>query len=94
MDMDTENRIVTPDLSPEDTDLEFSLRPRQLTDYIGQDKVKENLAVYIQAARGRGEKKKLLSAACGKRLPAEGGCKAGFSKSGERSRNELDLMAC
>ena len=27
MDMDTENRIVTPDLSPEDTDLEFSLRP-------------------------------------------------------------------
>ena len=26
MDMDTENRIVTPDLSPEDTDLEFSLR--------------------------------------------------------------------
>ena len=37
MDMDTENRIVTPDLSPEDTDLEFSLRPRQLTDYIGQD---------------------------------------------------------
>ena len=45
MDMDTENRIVTPDLSPEDTDLEFSLRPRQLTDYIGQDKAKENLSV-------------------------------------------------
>lgn len=36
MDMDTENRIVTPDLSPEDTDLEFSLRPRQLADYIGR----------------------------------------------------------
>ena len=49
MDMDTENRIVTPDLSPEDTDLEFSLRPRQLTDYIGQDKAKENLSVYIEA---------------------------------------------
>ena len=55
MDMDTENRIVTPDLSPEDTDLEFSLRPRQLTDYIGQDKVKENLSVYIEAARRRGD---------------------------------------
>ena len=54
MDMDTENRIVTPDLSPEDTDLEFSLRPRQLTDYIGQDKAKENLSVYIEAARRRG----------------------------------------
>ena len=55
MDMDTENRIVTPDLSPEDTDLEFSLRPRQLTDYIGQDKAKENLSVYIEAARRRNE---------------------------------------
>ena len=55
MDMDTENRIVTPDLSPEDTDLEFSLRPRQLTDYIGQDKAKENLSVYIEAARRRGD---------------------------------------
>lgn len=55
MDMDTENRIVTPDLSPEDSDLEFSLRPRQLTDYIGQDKAKENLSVYIEAARRRGD---------------------------------------
>ena len=55
MDMDTENRIVTPDLSPEDTDLEFSLRPRQLTDYIGQDKAKDNLSVYIEAARRRGD---------------------------------------
>ncbi len=55
MDMDIENRIVTPDLSPEDADLEFSLRPRRLTDYIGQDKVKENLSVYIEAARRRGD---------------------------------------
>ena len=55
MDMDTENRIVTPALSPEDTDLEFSLRPRQLADYIGQDKAKENLSVYIEAARRRGD---------------------------------------
>ena len=55
MDMDTENRIVTPDLSPEDTDLEFSLRPRQLADYIGQEKAKENLSVYIEAARRRGD---------------------------------------
>ena len=55
MDMDTEIRTVTPDLSPEDTDLEFSLRPRQLADYIGQDKAKENLSVYIEAARRRGD---------------------------------------
>ena len=55
MDMDTENRIVTPDLSPEDTDLEFSLRPRQLTDYIGQEKAQETRSVYIEAARRRGD---------------------------------------
>lgn len=55
MDMDNENRIVTPDLSPEDSDIEFSLRPRRLTDYIGQDKAKENLSVYIEAARRRGD---------------------------------------
>lgn len=35
--------------------MENSLRPKQMSDYIGQDKVKENLSVYIQAARGRGE---------------------------------------
>jgi len=51
MDMDNENRIVTPDLSPEDSDIEFSLRPRRLTDYIGQEKAKENLSVYIEAQR-------------------------------------------
>ena len=55
MDMDNENRIVTPDLSPEDSDIEFSLRPRRLTDYIGQEKEKENLSVYIEAARRRGD---------------------------------------
>lgn len=55
MDMDDENRIVTPDLSPEDSDIEFSLRPRRLTDYIGQEKAKENLSVYIEAARRRGD---------------------------------------
>lgn len=55
MDMDNENRIVTPALSPEDSDIEFSLRPRRLTDYIGQEKAKENLSVYIEAARRRGD---------------------------------------
>ena len=55
MEMDNENRIVTPDLSPEDSEIEFSLRPRRLTDYIGQEKAKENLSVYIEAARRRGD---------------------------------------
>ena len=52
---DYENRIVSTEFSPADGDLENSLRPKQLTDYIGQDKVKENLSVYIKAAKVRGE---------------------------------------
>ena len=55
MDMDTENRIVTPDLSPEDTDLEFSLRPRQLADYSCKDKATDIRSVYIEASSRRGE---------------------------------------
>ena len=54
-DMDLENRIVSTSLTETDTDIENSLRPKTLEDYIGQDKVKENLAVYIEAARTRGE---------------------------------------
>ncbi len=54
-DMDLENRIVSTGLTETDTDIENSLRPKTLEDYIGQDKVKENLAVYIEAARTRGE---------------------------------------
>ncbi len=56
MDFDFENRIVTPEFSSsEDNDIEFSLRPKVLGEYIGQDKVKENLSIYIEAARQRGE---------------------------------------
>ncbi len=55
MDTDFENRIVTPDYSPEDVDLELSLRPRAIDDYIGQEKVKENLKIYIEAAKKRNE---------------------------------------
>lgn len=56
MDFDFENRIVAPEFSSEaDNDIEFSLRPKNLGEYIGQDKVKENLSIYIEAARQRGE---------------------------------------
>lgn len=56
--MDFENRMVTPDFIPEDAcaeSAEISLRPRTLEDYIGQTKVKENLAVFIEAAKRRGD---------------------------------------
>lgn len=54
-EMDFENRIVSTEFNQADGDMENSLRPKQMSDYIGQDKVKENLSVYIQAARCRGE---------------------------------------
>lgn len=54
---DFENRIVTSAFTAEEENLEPSLRPRTLDDreYIGQTKVKENLRVYIEAAKLRGE---------------------------------------
>ncbi len=48
-------RIAEPNFRPEDVDIEYSLRPKVLTEYIGQDKVKENLKIYIEAAKARNE---------------------------------------
>ena len=55
MEPDYENRIVAPEYSPEDNEVELSLRPRKLSEYIGQEKVKENLKIFIEAAKKRGE---------------------------------------
>lgn len=49
------NRIVEPEYNESDTDIEYSLRPKVLDEYIGQDKVKENMKVYIEATKKRGE---------------------------------------
>jgi len=54
-EFDFENRIVAPESMNGDSDIEFSLRPKTLKEYIGQPKAKENLSIYIQAAQGRGE---------------------------------------
>ncbi len=54
-ELDFENRIASTSYTPEDGDIELSLRPKVLTEYIGQDKAKENLKIYIEAAKGRGE---------------------------------------
>ena len=52
-----EERIISPELSNDlnEERLENSLRPKTLNEYIGQDKVKENMKVYIEAAKKRGE---------------------------------------
>ncbi|MDR1409417.1 MAG: Holliday junction branch migration DNA helicase RuvB [Oscillospiraceae bacterium] len=55
MEPDFENRMITPEYSAQDEPTELSLRPRVFGEYIGQSKVKDNLAVYIQAAKERGE---------------------------------------
>lgn len=54
-EMDFENRIVSTEFTEADSDIESSLRPKTLDDYTGQVKAKENLSIYIKAARGRGE---------------------------------------
>lgn len=54
-DMSFEQRMIMPEHMPEDSDVELSLRPQSLNEYIGQDKVKENMAVYIEAAKRRGD---------------------------------------
>jgi Holliday junction DNA helicase RuvB len=49
------DRVVTPSRAAEDALYEAGLRPRSLDDYIGQERVRENLQVAIAAARGRAE---------------------------------------
>ncbi len=54
-DYDYENRIVSPtEIMGENSD-DNPLRPQRLDDYIGQDKAKQNLSVFIEAAKQRGE---------------------------------------
>ena len=48
-----ENRIITTDVTEEDYTLEGSLRPRTLEEYIGQEKTKNTLRIYIEAAKQR-----------------------------------------
>lgn len=50
-----DNRIVTPTLKEDDNEVEGSLRPKNLKEYIGQDKVKNKLKIFIDAAKMRNE---------------------------------------
>lgn len=54
-DMEFAPRVVSPENIQEDGDIEFTLRPQSLHEYVGQDKVKEKIAIYIEAAKRRGE---------------------------------------
>ena len=54
-EFDFENRILNTSYTAEDADSEVTLRPKHLQDYIGQEKVKDILKVYIEAAKGRND---------------------------------------
>ena len=47
--------VVAKELLPEDTELERSLRPKTLDDFVGQQRIKEQLSIALDAAKGRGE---------------------------------------
>ena len=51
----TDSRVIAPTASREDEALEASIRPRKLDEYLGQKPVREQLAIYIEAAKRRGE---------------------------------------
>ena len=53
--MSMAGRMITTEFTKEDEKIETSLRPQSLEEYIGQEKVKDNLRVYIEAAKQRGE---------------------------------------
>ncbi len=50
-----ERRVLETNLTTEDERIETSLRPQRLTDYIGQEKIKEQMEIYIEAAKTRGD---------------------------------------
>ena len=50
-----EKRVISTQIQEEDLKIEKSLRPQTLSEYIGQEKAKENLKVYIEAAKNRGD---------------------------------------
>ncbi len=54
-EFDFENRIISPEYNSIEDDTELSLRPKSLDEYVGQDKAKDNLRIYIKAALQRKE---------------------------------------
>ena len=55
MDKPIKNSLISPLITEEEGEFEVTLRPAKLTDYIGQEKVKSNLAIFIEAAKKRRE---------------------------------------
>jgi len=54
-EFDFESRITASEYTVEDSETELSLRPKTLSEYVGQEKIKDNLNIFIQAAKQRGD---------------------------------------
>lgn len=55
LDNNYDNRVITPDMKRDEFDMETSLRPKSLDEYIGQDRIKEKLRIFMDAAKIRKE---------------------------------------
>ena len=55
MDKPIKNSLISPSCDEEESEFEVTLRPAKLKDYVGQEKVKSNLAIFVEAARKRHE---------------------------------------
>src|SRR3989338_11235689 len=53
--IENNEQIIAPELQKDEAGFDLSLRPKKLTDFIGQEKLKEHLAIFLGAAAGRGE---------------------------------------
>ncbi len=54
-DMDIKDSVISPAVVEEEMGGEFSLRPKNLKEYVGQEKIKRSLSIFIEAAKGRSE---------------------------------------
>ena len=54
-DIEFDNRLVEPQYMSDDGENEITLRPKTLHEFVGQDKIKDNLSIFIEAAKRRGE---------------------------------------
>ncbi len=52
---DIPERTIDPEIKAEDMSFELNVRPKEFNEFVGQDKIKENLKIFIQAAKQRGE---------------------------------------
>ncbi len=55
MPVSTSTQFLAPAVAPEEEELEQSLRPRRLREFVGQERIKDQLAIALQAAKARGE---------------------------------------